>query len=468
MKRGNGPESARSYAKRSEEVSFVQVPPQKTPAKRSPLGGATTTLAPMDVGPAISARTTRALFPLESGATYLNHGTVGVTPWAVLRDRAALLEEIERHPARFMLRELMRLDASTSASVSPGALRLRAAAARVAAFVGAKADDLVFVDNATAGVNAVLRSIDLEPNSEILVHDHAYGGVARAIARIASERGFSVVPLALPGPDADDAAYVAAVARAVGPRTRLALLDHVSSESALVMPLAAMAAACRARGVAVLVDGAHAPGAVELDLGALDVDWYVANLHKWAFAPRSCGVLWAAPARRAGLQPAVLSWASSSDDWVGAFEWAGTRDPTPWLSAPAALEFIDAALGGARSLREHNHGLAWRSAHFLADRWKVAFTTPESRIGAMVSVPLPPPFDRGDAATAQQLRDRLFFEHRIEVPVLARGPHLHVRLSLQVYNDEADVERLAAAVERLAQATEPRTLAHDKKGLRSE
>jgi isopenicillin-N epimerase len=407
----------------------------------------------MAVGTAISARTARALFPLEAGATYLNHGTVGVTPWPVLRRRAALLEEIERHPARFMLRELMRLDASTSANALPGTLHLRAAAARVAAFVGASADDLVFVDNATAGVNAVLRSIDLEPNSEILVHDHAYGGVARATARIASERGWTVRPLVLPGPDADDAAYVAAVERAVGPRTRLALLDHVSSETALVMPLAAMAAACRARGVAMLVDGAHGPGAVELDLGALDVDWYVANLHKWAFVPRSCGILWAAPSRRARLQPAVLSWASSGDDWIGAFEWPGTRDPTPWLSAPAALDFIDDALGGARALREHNHGLAWRSARFLAERWNVPFSTPESRVGAMVCVPLPSPFDGGAADDAQRLRDRLFVEHRIEAPVLARDGRLHVRVSLQVYNDDADVERLAAAVESLARSS---------------
>ncbi len=411
-----------------------------------------TSLASMNDGTVISARTARALFPLEAGTTYLNHGTVGVTPWPVLRHRAALLEEIEKHPARFMLRELMRLDASTSANVLPGTLRLRAATARVATFLGATADDLVFVDNATAGVNAVLRSIDLEPGSEILVHDHAYGGVARATARIAAERGWTVAPLVLPGADADDAAYVAAVERAVGPRTRLALLDHVSSETALVMPLAAMAAVCRSRGVAVLVDGAHAPGAVDLDLGALDVDWYVANLHKWAFAPRSCGILWAAPGRRARLQPPVLSWGSSSDDWVAAFEWTGTRDPTPWLSAPAGLDFIDDALGGPRALREHNHDLAWRSAHFLAERWNVPFSTPESRVGSMVRVPLPPPFDRGDDADAQRLRDRLFFEHRIEVPVLARGGRLRVRMSLQVYNDAADVERLAAAVEGLTRA----------------
>lgn len=411
---------------------------------------ASTRLDAVDPRTAISARTARALFPLEAETTYLNHGTVGVTPWSVLRHRAALLEEIERHPARFMLRELMRLDAATSANVVPGTLRLRAATARIAQFLGARTEDLVFVDNATAAVNAVLRSLDLEPGSEILVHDHTYGGVERATRRIAAERGWKIAPLLLPTADADDEAYVAAVERAIGPQTRLALLDHVSSETALVMPLAKMAAACRARGVAVLVDGAHAPGAVPVDLSALDVDWYAANLHKWAFAPRSCGVLWAAPARRARLQPAVLSWASSSEDWVAGFEWAGTRDPTPWLSAPAGLDFIDEALGGPAALREHNHALAWQSARLLAERWSVPLVGPESRVGAMVCVRLPAPLDRGDPLDAQRLRDRLFFEHRIEVPVLARDGVLHARLSLQVYNDVADVERLAEALAAMA------------------
>jgi isopenicillin-N epimerase len=383
-------------------------------------------------------------FPLEPDGVYLNHGTVGVTPLVVMRARAAILDEIERHPARFMIRELMNLGLTPP----PEAPRLRAAAAQVAAFLGVAGDGLAFVDNASSGVNAVLRSFPWQPGDELLIHDQAYGGVARAAAFIARERGVKVAAVALPFPAREPAEFVRAVERAITPRTRLALLDHVVSETALVLPLAEMAAACRARGVPVLVDGAHAPGAIAVDIAALGVDWYVANLHKWAFAPRSCGVLWAAPGRRGALHPGVISWGVTNDDWLQEFDWTGTRDPSPWLAAPAGLDFMRDVLGVA-AMREHNHRLAWQSAERLAQRWGQPWTTPESMVGCMVSVPLPARFAT-DAATASRLRDALLFEHGIECAVIARAEALWVRLSLQVYNDEDDIERLAHAVDALA------------------
>jgi isopenicillin-N epimerase len=385
-------------------------------------------------------------FPLEPGGVYLNHGTVGVTPLVVMRERAAILDAIERHPARYMIRELMTL----GMSAPPAAPRLRAAAARVAAFLGAAASDLVFVDNASSGVNAVLRAIALEPGDEIVLTDHAYGGVARAAAFIARERGASVRTVALPFPPGDAAGCADAVAAALGPRTRLAVLDHVSSETAFVMPLAGMVAACRGAGVPVLVDGAHAPGPLALDIPALGVDWYAANLHKWCFAPRSCGVLWAAPGRHAGLHPGVISWGIVHDDWLQEFEWTGTRDPSPWLAAPAGLDFMRDVLG-VEVMRAWNHDLAWRSAVRLGERWGRPWTTPEAMVGCMVTVPLPARLGTGDAERAQRLRDALLFEHRIEAPVIARGDALWARLSMQVYNDDDDVERFAVAVESLAQ-----------------
>ncbi len=385
-----------------------------------------------------------AHFPLEPEGVYLNHGTVGVTPLAVMRARAALLDEIERHPSRFMIRELM----SLGMSAPPEAPRLRAAADRVATFLGARGDDLVFVDNASSGVNAVLRSIDFGPGDEILIPDHAYGGVMRAAVFIARARDAMVHLVELPFPADDASAFVDAIERAITPRTRLALLDHVSSETALVMPLAAMAAACRARGVPVLVDGAHAPGAIEVDIESLGVDWYAANLHKWCFAPRSCGVLWAAPERRTGLHPGVISWGITNDNWLQEFDWTGTRDPSPWLAAPAALDFMQGVLG-VDAMRTNNHRLAWQSAQRLAERWGQRWTTPESMVGCMVSVPLPERLGAGEVANAQRLRDALLFEHGIEAPVIARSGALWARLSMQVYNDESDIERLEKAVDAL-------------------
>ncbi len=393
-----------------------------------------------------------AHFPLEPGSVYLNHGTVGVTPLAVMSARTALLEEIERHPARVMIRELMRrgtlMRPNTSSAAATQPPRLRAAAERVAAFLGATGEGLVFVDNASSGVNAVLRSVELRPGDEILIPDLAYGGVVRAAAFIARERGATISTLALPFPAHDPVEVVRAVERALTPRTRLAILDHITSETALVLPLAEMAAACRARGVPVLVDGAHAPGAIDVNIESLGVDWYAANLHKWAFAPRGCGVLWAAPERRERLHPAVISWGVTNDDWLQEFDWTGTRDPSPWLAAPAGLDFMRDVLGVA-AMREHNHRLAWQSAQLLARRWGRPWTTPESMVGCMVTVPLPEHLGPADATTAQQLRDALLFEHGIEVPVIALGRALWVRLSLQVYNDQSDVERLAEAIDAM-------------------
>ena len=388
-------------------------------------------------------------FPLERGGVYLNHGTVGVTPLAVMRERIAILEAIERHPARFVLRELMRLDASTAATPSDGTPRLREAAAKVAGFLGCAADGLVFVDNATSGICAVLRSVPLAADDEILVPDLAYGGVARAAAFIARERGATVTTCALPFPASTAEGVLAALEAAITPRTRIALLDHVTSESALVMPLEEMAAVCRRHDVAVLVDGAHAPGAIPVDIESLGVDWYAANLHKWAFAPRSCGVLWAAPGRRAGLHPNVISWGVTNDDWLAEFDWTGTRDPSPWLAAPAGIAFMQDRLG-IDAMRTYNHDLAWRSARSLAARWDRAFDTPENMIGCMVSVPLPARLGRAEPANAQRVRDALFFDHAIELPILPRADRLWARLSIQIYNDDSDIDQLAEAVDVIA------------------
>jgi len=388
-------------------------------------------------------------FPLTRETTYLNHGTVGVTPLVVMRERAALLDTIERDPARFMLRELMRLGASTAATPVDGPLRLRAAAARVAAFLGCAADSLVFVDNATSGLCAVLRSISFNTGDEILVPDHAYGGVARAAAFIAQERHIKVKTFALPFPATSPERIVAALEAALTPRTRVALLDHVTSESALVLPLAEMAALCRARGIAVLVDGAHAPGAIDVDIEALGVDWYAANLHKWAFAPRACGVLWAAPSRRDGLHPNVISWGVSDNDWIAEFDWTGTRDPSCWLCAPAGIAFMEDRLG-VEAMREHNHALAWTGARELATRWQTNFDTPESMIGCMAAVPLPERLGPPTPANAQGIRDKLFFDHRIELPVLAHSGALWARLSIQVYNEASDLDRVGEAIDAIA------------------
>lgn len=385
----------------------------------------------------------RAEWPLDPDITYLNHGTVGATPRRMLAVQQAIRDEIERRPSQYLLRELTSIVVGGAPAGRP---RMRQAADAVAAFLGARGDDLVFVDNATTGANAVLRSFPLDAGDEILVTDLGYGGVTNAAAFAARERGATVRTAVMPWPVRSAGELVDACVAAIGPRTRLAVVDHITSQSALVLPLAEIAAACHARGVAVLADGAHAPGAIPLDIASLGVDWYVANLHKWLWVPRSSGILWVPDERQQGLHPPVISW-GLDQGFTAEFDLPGTRDPSSHLAAPAAVAMFE-ELGASEVIR-HNHALAWSGARRLADRWKTAFDTPEALVGPMATAMLPESAG-STAEDAARVRDRLLFEERIEVQVHTWKDRLHARISAQVYNTMEDVDRLADAVLRLS------------------
>jgi isopenicillin-N epimerase len=290
----------------------------------------------------------------------------------------------------------------------------------------------------------VLRSFPLQAGDEILVTDLGYGGVTQAAVFAARQQGAVVRTAVMPYPVGSPDQIVEAFTGAIGPRTRLAIVDHITSQSALILPLRALAAECRARGVAVLADGAHAPGAIPLDIPSLGVDYYVANLHKWLWVPRSSGILWTSPERKSGLHPAVISW-GLDQGYTAEFDLPGTRDPSPHLAAPAAIRVMDEF--GATAVREYNHALAWEGARTLAARWGTEFVPPESMIGTMATVTLPESL-RSTAEDATRLRSQLLFEDRIEVQLHAWRGRLHVRISAQIYNDLAEIEHLAAAVRR--------------------
>jgi len=383
-------------------------------------------------------------FPLDPSVTYLNHGTVGVTPRRVSAAQQSIRDEIERQPSRFLLREL------TAAPTSVGmprtdTPRLRVAAGVVASFLGARGEDLVFIDNATTGANAVLRSFPFAPGDDVLVTDLGYGGITNAARFAARERGATVRTATMPWPFRGEA-LADAIVEAVGPRTRVAIVDHITAESALVLPVAAIAARLRAKGVAVMVDGAHAPGSIPVDIEALGVDWYVGNLHKWMWVPRSSGILWARPEHQTSLQPLVASW-GLDESFAIAFDLPGTRDPSAHLSAPAAIALFHH--WGVEAIGRYNHDLAWQAAQHVSQRWGTAFETPEDLIGTMVTVTLPASLGstREDAA---RLRDALLFEDGIEIPVHAYRDALRARISAQIYNDMDDIERLAAVIARRA------------------
>jgi isopenicillin-N epimerase len=357
----------------------------------------------------------------------------------VLEAQQSIRDEIERQPSRYLLRELSEVSVGMPRRDPP---RLRVAAAEVASFLGARGEDLVFVDNATTGLNAILRSFPLREGDEVLVTDRGYGGVVNAAVFHAESRGASVRVAELPAVSRGRSAFADAVISAIGPRTRLAVVDHVASESAVVLPIEEIASRCRERGVAVAVDGAHAPGALPLDVPSIGADWYVGNLHKWAFAPRSSAFLWAAPGRQEGLHPPVISWGIGRG-YTAEFDWVGTPDPSAFLAAPIAIAYMREI--GIDAMRGYNHGLAWEGARLLGAAWGTWPGLEESMVGTMASVPMPGRLGstKEDAA---RLRDALLEEDRFEVQVHPWRGSLWVRISTQIYNELSDVERLARAI----------------------
>ncbi|MBV9812015.1 MAG: aminotransferase class V-fold PLP-dependent enzyme, partial [Acetobacteraceae bacterium] len=292
--------------------------------------------------------------------------------------------------------------------------------------------------------NGVLRSLRLGPGEEIVVWDHGYGAVVNTVRFVAERSGARVVTARLPFPDPTEPAIVERLADALAPATRIAVLDHITSASALALPVAAMIRTCHAAGVPVLVDGAHAPGQVPLDLGALGADWYVGNCHKWLMAPKGSAFLWAAPHVQRDLHPVTISHGFGRG-FLAEFDWTGTRDPSAALAVPDALEFLE-TLGGA-ALRERNRALAREGTSLIARRLNTDVGAPPELAGSMGVVRLP---IAGPATPerALQLRERLL-DARTDAPVSAVGDGLWMRISAQAYNELDDYERLGDVVARV-------------------
>ena len=360
----------------------------------------------------------RSEWRLDPDFLTVNHGSFGATPLSVRAAQDAWRERMEAQPTRFM-------------SQLPGLLR--ASADRLAAFLCAEGRDLAFTDNATTGCNAVLRSLTLQPNDEILVLSHVYGAVRNTVRFVTERAGAFLTEASVPFPHFTDDGVVAAVTAALTPRTKLAVIDHITSQSALVLPAARIVAACHAAGVPVLIDGAHAPGQIDVDLTAIGADFYAGNCHKWLCAPKGSAFLWVAPSHRAALHPTVISHGFGGG-FLAEFDWTGTRDPSAALSVSAALDF-HARLGGA-ALRARNIALAAEGAALIARRLNTEAVATGSAMG-LVRLPWDgPPLD---------LRARLIAAGT-DAPVHAIGDANWLRISAFAYNELDDFARLAKLV----------------------
>jgi isopenicillin-N epimerase len=367
----------------------------------------------------------RALWPLEATVAHVNHGSYGAVPTPVLEEQQSWRDRMETNPLRFFRREL------------PAALV--SARAEVAAFLGAGPTSLAFVHNATSGASTVLAAFPFEPGDAVLLTDHAYGAVRIAAERFAADRGARVDSVHLPLV-ADDDEVVDAVLAAMHARTRLVLLDQVTSPTARRLPLVRLVPALQERGAAVLVDGAHAPGMLAVDIDRLGADFFVGTLHKWCCAPRGTGVLHAAERWRPVLRPLVASW-GEDEGFPLAFDDTGTEDPSAWLSAPRALRMLEGL--GLDRLRRHNVELAVAGQLEVAAALQVAATDlPRDSGVSMQLVPLPEGVADTPAA-AGALQDRIGEQAAVEVAISSFDGRGYVRLSAHAYNAPADYRRLA-------------------------
>ncbi|MBI4783744.1 MAG: aminotransferase class V-fold PLP-dependent enzyme [Oscillatoriophycideae cyanobacterium NC_groundwater_1537_Pr4_S-0.65um_50_18] len=394
----------------------------------------------------------RSLWALDPGITFLNHGSFGACPRAVLEKQSALRSQMELEPVRFFALELEPL--------------LDQARQILATFVGADATDLAFVPNATTGVNAVLRSLcvptadraALQAGDELLTTNHEYNASRNALDFVAQVSGATVVVAEVPFPIAAPEQAVAAILNRVSSRTRLVLLDHVTSQTGLIFPLQSVIRQLTEAGIEVLVDGAHAPGMIALNLKALGATYYTGNCHKWLCAPKGAAFLYVQADRQNSLRPLTISHGANSNQnrdrsrfWLE-FDWTGTADPTPYLCVPEALGFMGSLLpGGWQALMQHNRDTALAARALLSQALSVEPPCPESMIGSMAVVPLP----NGSAEHLQNL----LFQQRIEVPVIPwQNPtNRLIRVSAQIYNTPADYDVLTKVMLTLLQ--------EEKKGI---
>lgn len=381
---------------------------------------------------------------LDPTVTFLNHGSFGACPEAVLAEQSRLRAELERQPVRFLSREYEG--------------RLDAARASLAAFVGADAEDLVFVNNATTGVNAVLRSLRFAPGDELLTTDHEYNASRNALEFVARRDGATVVVAEAPFPLASPDEFVDAVLARVTARTRLALLDHVTSQTGLLLPIERLAAEMAARGVELLVDGAHGPGMVPLDLRSLGAPYYTGNCHKWLCAPKGAAFLWVRRDRQARIRPCVTSHGANSprtdrSRFQLEFAWTGTDDPTPFLCVPAAIACLGSLLpSGWSGLMARNRALALEARRALCGALGVAPPAPDAMLGSLAAVPLldGPAGAPSTPLAGDPLERRLEEGHGIVCPIYPWPAHPRrlLRVAAQAYNTLDQYERLAAVLPR--------------------
>jgi isopenicillin-N epimerase len=379
-----------------------------------------------------------ACWSLDPSITFLNHGSFGACPLPVLAAQQHWRNRMERQPLQFFGRDLEAL--------------LDDARTELAVFVGAEADDLAFVPNATTAINTVLKSLSFAPGDELLTTNQEYNACRNALNYVAERYDLKVVVATVPFPLEEPQQVVDAIVSCISDKTRLALLDHVVSQTGFVFPLAALVQALTQQGVETLVDGAHAPGMLPLNLQAIGATYYTGNLHKWVSAPKGAAFLYVQRDRQTAIRPLTISHGANATRTDRSrfrleFDWTGTDDPTAYLCVPNAIRFMGSLLpGGWDELMATNHALAIAARHVLCGTLQIPPPCPDEMLGAMAVVPLPD-------GKPMELQDALLERYQIEVPIVPfpTASSRLVRVSAQFYNRLEQYEYLARAIAELLQ-----------------
>ncbi|MFW5691923.1 MAG: aminotransferase class V-fold PLP-dependent enzyme [Chloroflexota bacterium] len=363
-------------------------------------------------------------FLLDDEITFLNHGSFGACPRPVFETYQQWQRELERQPVAFLGR---RYDALMDEARSS-----------LAEYVGAAAQDLIFVPNVTVAINTVARAIPLEPGDEVLATDHEYGAVDLTWAAVCKKAGAHYIRQPIDTPLGDTKQVIETLWQAVTPRTRVIAISHITSPTALTFPVASICARAREAGILTVIDGAHAPGQIPLDVTAVGADFYTGNCHKWLCAPKGAGFLHARREHHTWLEPLVISWGyGQGEGFVARNQWQGTRDIAAYLSVPAAIGYQHARDWPTVQARCHDLALGIR------DRIQALTGLPHlgnpQTFRQMVSLPLP-------VDDIEGLKARLYDDYRVEVPAIRWRDLRLIRLSVQIYNTEVDGDRLASAL----------------------
>ncbi len=375
----------------------------------------------------------RSSFLLRPDVVFLNHGSFGACPRQVFEEYQRWQLELERQPVEFLGRRFNAL--------------MRQARQALGEFVGADADDLVYVTNATVGLNIIARSLPLGPGDEVLATDHEYGALDRMWKFICAKRGARYIRQPVPLPIESASQVIEAIWSGVTSRTRVLFISHITSPTAIIFPVAELVRRARQAGIMSVIDGAHAPGQLALNLGDLGADWYVGNLHKWLNAPKGSAFLYARRERQPLLEPLVVSWGWESEQpgpsrFVDEQEWQGTRDIAAYLAVPAAIRFFQEHDGPR--LQQQCHELLREARQRIGALTGLSPVTPDSPewYAQMAAFPLPP-------CDAETLKQCLYDRFHIEVPILLWHGQPFVRVSVQSYNTPSDIEALIEALQIL-------------------